>query len=677
MRCDRQFQAVFEEAIDAMIIANDEGRCIDVNPAACNLFQLRKDRLLGRQLKDFAEPRSKGRGIERAIRETKSIRGEFQLRRSDGTLRDVDYSLTVQVMPHLHFLVLRDISDRKPIDQTLQYLQTNLEQRIAQQTAVMQQLYRQLHIEASKRQQAEAALNRSEQQFQLAAEIYQILGAMREIESRQLETDLSGLPSTGAVERAIANQQLDAYQQAQQHNAELERQVQERTIELQRALNFEALLRRMIEKVRDSLDEGHILQTAVQELALGIGTCSCDIGLYDLERQISVICCEQTNATATPILGLEIAMPTCADVYAQLLQGQSIQFCWRQLPEQPTRLGVERLVVLACPLMDDQGVIGDLWLYKPEGTCFEAAEVQLAEQVAAQCAIALRQARLYQTAQAQVEELGRLNLLKDDFLSAVSHELRTPMANMQMAIQMLEITLNKAEISAIVSSHLPAPTWPSSDTSSLENLYGKFMINTHDADRYFQILKNECEREIGLINNLLDLSRLDAGNEPLMMTQVDLRLWIPYLVEPFVERAHRQRQQVAIAISTELPSLETDLACLERILLELLNNACKYTPPGETITIAAGTTNSKQTASGEADASLFISISNSGVDIPSAEVDRLFERFYRVPNNDPWEQGGTGLGLALVKKLAEHLGVELSAECRNRRMTFTLRFPGG
>ena len=72
---------------------------------------------------------------------------------------------------------------------------------------------------------------------------------------------------------------------------------------------------------------------------------------------------------------------------------------------------------------------------------FEELEIRLVQQVSNQCAIALRQSRLYQAAQAQVEELERLNQLKDDFLSTVSHELRTPMANIKMATQMLEITL--------------------------------------------------------------------------------------------------------------------------------------------------------------------------------------------------------------------------------------------
>nr|WP_277874846.1 histidine kinase dimerization/phospho-acceptor domain-containing protein [Leptolyngbya sp. FACHB-16] len=113
------------------------------------------------------------------------------------------------------------------------------------------------------------------------------------------------------------------------------------------------------------------------------------------------------------------------------------------MPEHPNpiRPVAKRLTTLACPIINDHSVIGDLWLYKAGEQCFEELEIRLVQQVANQCAIAVRQARLYQAAQLQVEELGRLNQLKDDFLSTVSHELRTPISNIKMATHMLEFIL--------------------------------------------------------------------------------------------------------------------------------------------------------------------------------------------------------------------------------------------
>ncbi len=99
-------------------------------------------------------------------------------------------------------------------------------------------------------------------------------------------------------------------------------------------------------------------------------------------------------------------------------------------------------------------------------------------------------------------------------------------------------------------------------------------------------------------------------------------------------------------------------------MAELLNNACKYTPPGEKILITGCTLLN----------TLQLQISNSGVEIPADELPFIFDRFYRVPSGDPWQQGGTGLGLALVQKLVERLGGKIEVQSHHRQTTFTLYF---
>ncbi|MCS6815379.1 MAG: GAF domain-containing sensor histidine kinase, partial [Cyanobacteria bacterium] len=298
----------------------------------------------------------------------------------------------------------------------------------------------------------------------------------------------------------------------------------------------------------------------------------------------------------------------------------------------------------ACPIRDDQRVWGDLWLFKPAGSVFSEAELRLVEQVASQCAIALRQSRLYQAAQAQVTELERLNRLKDDFLSTVSHELRTPMSNIKMATELLELHLKHLGI---------LPSAPDNTASSLP------------VTRYFQILKDEGNREIALINDLLDLARLDANTEPLVLLSIDLKTWIPSLLETFVARAQAHQQSLTIQLPADLPNITTDAIYLQRILSELLNNACKYTPIGERIWVSAMATAT----------TIALRIGNSGVTISDVECDRIFERFYRIPNHDPWKHGGTGLGLALVKKLVDCLQGTIHAEAGARQLQFVIQLP--
>lgn len=471
--------------------------------------------------------------------------------------------------------------------------------------------------------------------------------------ARSWRTDEVELLTQLATQVAIAIQQSELFGQVQQINTLLEEQVQERTNQLQKALTFEGMLRRITERMRDSLDEQQILQTAVQEIAQGLDVFSCDTGMYDLEQQISTISCEYIRAHIPPAAGTVYHMEDLPEIYTHLLQGHSVQFCPTAFPRLRPALG--HFTIFACPLIDDQGVVGDMWLYRDGAACFDTPETELVQQVSNQCAIAIRQARLYQAAQAQVEELEKLNCLKDDFLSTVSHELRTPMSNIKMAIQMLEIVLDQAGM-----------------------LTAEDKNKSHGALRYFKILQDECQREIGLINDLLDLTRLDAGTEPLLLSTIDPRIWIASIIEPFIERAQNQQQQLQIDLPITLPTLSTDLSCLERILTELLNNACKYTPAGEVIALAVAlkTASLDPTVSSRSALSHFeIEVSNSGIELATDQVDRLFDKFYRVPNNDPWKHGGTGLGLALVQKLADHLGGEIRASYAAKRLSFVLKLP--
>jgi signal transduction histidine kinase len=315
------------------------------------------------------------------------------------------------------------------------------------------------------------------------------------------------------------------------------------------------------------------------------------------------------------------------DAYRQLRQGQYFQFC--HITPDPIR---SQVAVLSCPIVDDQGVLGDLWLFNHLEYAFNELEIRLVQQVANQCAIAIRQARLYSASLAQVQELEKLNSLKDDFLSTVSHELRAPIANMKMAIQML----------------LVSPT-------------------AEKSQRYLEILQESCARESELINDLLDLQRLETASNPLLLGEaVSLQDFLPSIIEPFQVRTRQREQTLQINLPPDLPVLVSDRRSLERILAELLNNACKYTSAGGEIVLSICYKSSTS-------ATLF-TISNPA-EIPAVELPRIFEKFYRVPKGDPWKQGGTGLGLALVQKLVSQLQGTIEVESGLGWTTFTIQLP--
>ncbi len=441
-----------------------------------------------------------------------------------------------------------------------------------------------------------------------------------------------------SLEDITARQQVARL--SEQLNLELEQQVQERTAQLQQALAFEAGLKRITDKVRDSLDESQILQTAVQELALVLGLSGCYTTLYDSGLATSTVCSTVTQvaveglACTLAAVGQRLDMAVVPETYHQRLQGDYLQFCALASPSSG------QCAQLVCPIADDQDPLGDLWLLKPPQSVFNELEIRLVQQVANQCAIAMRQARLYQTSQTQIQTLQKLDQLKDNFLSTTSHELRSPVTNMRMAIRLLKLALAPATATTKVAK-------------------------AGVVEQYLQILEMECEREISLINNLLDLQRLEAGDQPLVLAPIELQDWLPTVLAPFYERAREHQQTFQVNYAPDLPRLVSDAAILEQLCAELFHNACKYTPKQGQITVTVQTQQD----------TLQIQISNPSVTLAADELAHIFDKFYRIPNADPWRQGGTGLGLALVQKQVEHLGGTIAVEQTADQLHFLVTLP--
>ncbi|MBC1222257.1 response regulator [Nostoc sp. UCD121] len=242
----------------------------------------------------------------------------------------------------------------------------------------------------------------------------------------------------------------------------------------------------------------------------------------------------------------------------------------------------------------------------------------------------------------QLSQLQRLNQFKEDFLATTSHEMKMPLKNIKMTISVLE---NILEREGIFNSELLSP---------FESVAG-----------YLTILRQQCEEGLDLVNNLLSMQMVDTDVYPLELRSFQLQEWLPHLALYFRERARSQQQIFQVSIPQNLPPIVTDLALLSKIVSELLNNACKYSPPDEEIQLTADIIYLKKDFINEDAQSEIeidsqvpffeIRISNSGVIIPKKDQSRIFDPFYRIPDNDFWKNGGTGLGLALVKKLVEYL----------------------
>jgi PAS domain S-box-containing protein len=231
----------------------------------------------------------------------------------------------------------------------------------------------------------------------------------------------------------------------------------------------------------------------------------------------------------------------------------------------------------------------------------------------------------------QMIELQRLDNLKNDFMSTVSHELRTPLANMNLAISLLKDSLT----------------------------------NPIKSTAYLDILESECRREVELINDLLDLQHRETVKKHFYLELIDLLDWLPSILHPFEERLRHRNQTLSLNHSPNLDPIEADRISLERILTELLNNACKYSTAGSSIEVRLVQTPNQ----------LIVSVLNNGPVIPAIELPRIFDKFYRIPKGDPWNQGGTGLGLALVKSLIEQMNGSIKVSSEEGATCFTVILP--
>jgi signal transduction histidine kinase len=386
-----------------------------------------------------------------------------------------------------------------------------------------------------------------------------------------------------------------------------------------------------------------------------------------LETKPALILVVEANLQARSQLCQSITSPKCRVIAAQSSESWVTQVATEQpdlillsISSPCDQMSIERHQQAVLSLITQPNPPAILWLVEAEIAQFHQVswEHGVVESIGYPIAPLVLQSQIKQLlqirhlqqqltdSQEQVKNLEHLDTLKDEFLSTVVHELRAPLTNMKVAGQLIELMILKSQ-----------------QELGLDHAVTQVLAK---AASYLQTMRAECERETELIDNLLALQHLEAGVYPLELSEIDLHGLLPKLASPFQRTAANRQQNFVLEVVSGLPLLVTSMMSLERIFNELLNNACKYTPPGETIRFSAQLT--------EATGVQFV-VSNSGVEIPASAQTKIFEKFYRVPGSDRWKQGGTGLGLALVHKLVTHLGGRLELESQCGQTTFTIYLP--
>lgn len=403
--------------------------------------------------------------------------------------------------------------------------------------------------------------------------------------------------------------------------------------ELQQALEFETLVRRITDKVRDSLDEAYCLRVATEEVTKVLHLSGCQIELYDPQQQTATIVHEY-SITLPLGQGETRQINDFPELYQQLWQKTPLQLVEAVPLFNPQGIQVTRL---ACPIFDERGIIGNLWGLRPPEELFTALEISLMQQVASQCAIAMRQARLYASSNQQVAELAKLNQLKDDFLKTVSHELKAPISSIQLAAQTLESLLNAKQ------NPRQSPLF----------------------QRVLKIFHESCQQQKKLTDDLLTLCHIDAQAKVIQPESIELNSLLTNLVKPYLSAQNQQQQtKIFVKLSRQKPKIYADPVILERIVQELLNNALQHASLEGKIILQTRILKPE----------VLIQVIDTGREIPEAEQPQVFDQFYRGQENSSARNCSTGLGLSLVKRLVEVLKatIELSSDRQGTVFTVTL-----
>ncbi len=289
---------------------------------------------------------------------------------------------------------------------------------------------------------------------------------------------------------------------------------------------------------------------------------------------------------------------------------------------------------LAVPVALRSGaVIGCLIFGHPEPYIFSERTERIIGGIAAQAAVAIDNARLYESERQARAEAERTSQLKDEFLATLSHELRTPLTAILGWSQVLR----------------------------------RGSRNQADLDRGLQTIERNARVQAQLIEDLLDMSSITSGKVKLEMQPLSAAAIAAAAIESVRPAADAKHIRIDKDFARAPGMVAGDANRLQQILWNLLSNALKFTPPGGHVTVGVRRDGDQ----------VAISVSDSGIGIAPAFLDHVFERFRQADATTTRRHGGLGLGLAIVKHLVEQHGGTISAasDGENRGACFTVRLP--
>jgi signal transduction histidine kinase len=294
--------------------------------------------------------------------------------------------------------------------------------------------------------------------------------------------------------------------------------------------------------------------------------------------------------------------------------------------------------MLAVPLLREGVPIGVLHVLRTSVRPFTEKQIALVETFADQAAIAIENVRLFDEIQDKNRQLAEASEHKSQFVSSMSHELRTPL---NAIIGLTEMMVTNAA-----------------------------RFGTEKAMEPLQRVNRAGTHLLGLINQVLDLSKIEAGKLELNPQTVQLAPLIDEVIGTARQLADQNKNRLTAEAPQDLGSLIVDPMRLRQILFNLLSNACKFTKEGEVKLKARRLVDGRDW--------IEVAVSDSGIGMTPEQQAKLFEEFTQADSSTAQRFGGTGLGLAITRKLARMMGGDVTVASEpGKGSVFTVRLPVG
>ena len=424
-------------------------------------------------------------------------------------------------------------------------------------------------------------------------------------------------------------------------NVRLFQELEERTRELARSVGELKALGEVGQAVSSTLDLQTVLSTIVGHAVQLSGTSGGVIYEYDETAQEFHLRAsyrmeeEVVEALrATPVRPGQGATGQTATVRIPVQVPNILEereYTGTRVRPMLARLGYRS--VLAVPLLREERIMGALTVWRKEDGSFSPEVVNLLQTFATQSALAIQNARLFREIEDKSREIEAANRHKSEFLANMSHELRTP----------LNAIIGFSEVLG-------------------ERMFGE--LNEKQAE-YTDDILSSGRHLLSLINDILDLSKIEAGRMELELAKFDLPLAIDNALTLIRERATRHGIRLHHSVDERLSEFTGDERKIKQILLNLLSNAVKFTPEGGQIRVEASV----------GDRAVIVAVIDTGIGIALEDQEAIFEEFRQVGTNYAQKREGTGLGLTLTRKFVELHGGKIWVESeigKGSRFTFTL-----